>query len=156
MKAIQKILATAVLISLLLVNCKCNESETQAPDDATGDTTEQNMDPNDSTMTTQDSTMTEEGVTTSDVPGVPAINSSFFGQEPSGAEVTYNFFGQGKFEKFSFKGDNEKNVAGTYQKEGDVIKLTSPEGTVEFKPVSENVYDVIQNGKKIYSVKQIN
>ncbi len=151
MKSINNILSAAMLMSLFLVNCKCNESETNSTNNST-DTTAQTTDPTDSTITDGDSSLTAD---TTEIAGVPAINSSYYGQDPSGAEVTYNFFGGGKFEKFSFKGSTEKNIAGTWKQDGDVIKLSSAEGEIEFKNTTENVYDVMSKGKKLYSVKRI-
>ncbi len=149
-----KYLSLALFVAILFVSCKDDKDNSENSDNSETPTEELMNDQEDNPSEIDSSEAGTETMT-SDVPGIPAINSSYFGQDPTGAEVTYNFFADGKFEKFSFKGDNEKNVAGTYKKEGDLIKLTSPEGTIDFKPVGGDVYDVLKNGNKSYSVKLI-
>ncbi len=149
-----KYLSLILTFSIIVLGCSDDKSEqtNTSENNAETETIENSPEVNDGMS---DTTSSEAAEIESDVPGIPAINSSYYGQDPSGAEVTYNFFGGGKFEKFSFKGDNEKNISGTYKKNGETIELNSPDGIVSFKSVGGDVYDVMQNGKKLYSVKLI-
>lgn len=96
------------------------------------------------------------GVMNEDNTGMmPAIKSSYFGKDNKGYEVTYNFLGNGRFEKFAYKGSEEIMSEGTYKQGNGSIILESSSGNVEFKKLGTNEYQVSQNGKDLYSVKEI-
>ncbi len=145
-----------VLMSIVVLMAACKD-EPKEVDTNTTTKTESGLNPEEELLSEEDSMMhqEEEGIAENGV-NMPKINSSYFGQDNQGYEVTYNFFGEGKFEKFSFKGEQEKNIAGTYKEVNGNILLSSPEGDVTFEKQEGNIYNVVKNGKKIYTVKLIN
>ncbi len=141
------------LVIVLMSAC----SDDQGTDDTSTNVSTVNPMDADSSLSSVDSTSVDSTEDFTDgSPDMPKIYSSYFGQDPSGAEVTYNFFGEGKFEVFSFKNGQEKNISGTYKEEDGKVLLHSSEGDISLVPKEGNVYNVEENGKVKYTVKLIN
>lgn len=141
-------------ISALII--ACNNDSDDASVNSNADTAQNGEvdamgNPLDSMADGDSTAMTDEANT-----GVmPAIKSSYFGKDDKGYEVTYNFLGNGRFEKYAYKGNDEIMSEGTYKQGSGSIILESNMGNVEFKKTSANEYQVTQNGKDLYKVKEI-
>ncbi len=154
-----KLLSIAFIFMLGLAMSSCNgDSDDETTTNGT-DTTITNMESDTPMMdeNEMDSMDMEGQPTNEDNTGLmPKIQSSYFGVDPQGNEVSYNFLPNNKFERFAFKDGKENLIEGSYKKDGDLIKLSSSSESFEFQKNAQGGYDVLKNGKKSYSVKEIN
>ncbi len=148
---------TMVLLVLSIASCRNDAKDSNTTQTSSSDSTKMEADSMQSAEGDLDSLDTEGQPLNEDNTGLmPKIESSYFGLDPEGHEVSYNFLPGNKFEKFAFKNGKENLISGTYKQEGDEILLSSSSEKVKFRKNDQGGYDVMRNGKKSYSVKNIN